>query len=479
MKKTSVILSIITLLFAQSSIANNVTEPLDGKPASPARMSAEALEYQVKYQRAFEAVLWSVPAVALYGFYHGTKSVGGDYNSVLAWSKPATPNLEAMTGNNQTPYVVAQTNLTDGPVVLEVPPATNKNVFFGQITDHWHINILNVGPKGLDKGRGGKYLFVPPNYEEDIPTGYFVVNSQSYHISMVFRSIALNGATDEDAYNYSKKVKLYSLLDPKPTQFIDPINKRYSTLMRYDERWFDDIYAMINRENARPRDKVMTGMLASLGIEKGKPYEPDAITRKAMKQAVEDAYYYMQNRLIKLQQEFLWWPDRQWTDTLFHDEKREFTWETDSLINLDRRADRHFYATFYPKTIAKRPPANYLQTATEGNGDLLQAGVNYQLNIPKNMPVKQFWSLVVYDFDTMAFIYNPLDRVGLSSKNNDQFNKNTDGSVTLYFGPKAPKGLESNWIPTQGKKPFLVLRFYGASDAFYDRTFKMPDVMRQ
>jgi hypothetical protein len=47
---------------------------------------------------------------------------------------------------------------------------------------------------------------------------------------------------------------------------------------------------------------------------------------------------------------------------------------------------------------------------------------------------------------------------------------------TLYFGPKAPKGLEANWIPTSGKKPYAMFRFYGPEEAFYNKTFKLADV---
>ena len=91
------------------------------------------------------------------------------------------------------------------------------------------------------------------------------------------------------------------------------------------------------------------------------------------------------------------------------------------------------------------------------------------------MPVKQFWALIVYDFATWAFIYNPLDRVGLSMYNKPNMKMNDDGSVDLYIGPEAPKGLESNWIPTQGKVPVPFMRFYGPTDEFYNKTFKLPD----
>jgi hypothetical protein len=92
------------------------------------------------------------------------------------------------------------------------------------------------------------------------------------------------------------------------------------------------------------------------------------------------------------------------------------------------------------------------------------------------MPAKQFWSLTVYDRATWAFIQNPLDRAGLGSFNKDTLKANADGSVDLYFGPKAPASLEANWIPTMGKLPYLWLRLFGPEEAFWSKAFKMPDV---
>ena len=65
---------------------------------------------------------------------------------------------------------------------------------------------------------------------------------------------------------------------------------------------------------------------------------------------------------------------------------------------------------------------------------------------------------------------------GLSSRDIDKMTKNADGGVTLYFGPKAPKGLEANWIPTSGKKPYAMFRFYGPKESFYNKSFKLADV---
>ncbi len=456
------------------------TDPLGGKPSAGSKPSVADLEYQVKYQRAFEAVLWSMPAIDIYNIHRASLELAGGPNVILAWSAGAKPNFEALTPNNVTPYATAQTDLRDGPVVLEVPPATDKANLFGQIVDNWFITTADIGPIGVDKGKGGKILITPPGYTGEIPEDYIEVKSPSFRVDFAFRAIPTPDGTQEDAYELSKSLKMYYLSElpnPEPTQFIDPLNMRWATLPRYDERWFEDLYNIINVENALPRDKVMMGMLASIGIEKGKPFNPDAKTKKAMRQAVIDAYHYMQQKFLTPEPDELWWPDRQWRNAFYSDANRGFSWETDDLLDTTSRAIHPWFtAIYFPNKVADRPVTMYLTTANDMNGDLLEAGKTYSLTVPKDVPVEQFWSLTIYDRETWAFIYSPEQRPGLSSRDIPNMKKNADGSVTLYIGPKAPEGLENNWIPTSGKAPYVMFRFYGPTDAFFDKSFVLPEV---
>ena len=111
-----------------------ITEPLGGQPAAGAKPSVPDLNYQVAYQRAFEAVIWSMPAVAIYGFYRAAMDIGAKDNTILAWSQPAKPNAELLTANNQVPYILSQTDLRRGPVVIEVPAATEKASLYEHIS---------------------------------------------------------------------------------------------------------------------------------------------------------------------------------------------------------------------------------------------------------------------------------------------------------------------------------------------------------
>ena len=202
-RKTLILLVAGLLIPCISMAASLPTDPLGGKPPAGSRPSVEDLDYQVKYQRAFEAVIWSQPAVQIHGFQRGAARLHAGPNTILASSKPAKPNLEALTGNNQTPYIVSQTDLRKGPVVVEIPAASDKASLYGQIVDHRQLTIADIGPSGLDKGKGGKILLTPPGYTGKMPAGYIEVKSPSYRIAFTFRSIKRPTATTADAYTCS------------------------------------------------------------------------------------------------------------------------------------------------------------------------------------------------------------------------------------------------------------------------------------
>ncbi|QEG34284.1 DUF1254 domain-containing protein [Bythopirellula goksoeyrii] len=456
------------------------TDPIGGKPpvgAKPSFTNFATFQDQVLYQRAFEAVLWSVPMVNKLGLRRGTLAIGGGDNVVLAWSAGATPKFEALTPNNVSPYVLAMTDLRKGPVVLEIPAANDKAIMFGQIADHWYQTFVDIGPIGVDKGKGAKLLLTPPGYTDKVPAGYIEVKSVSFRPDMAIRSIPTPAGSPVDAEALGKQMKMYYLSElpnPAPTKFIDPLNMQWPTLARYDERWFEDIHNVISVEPSTRRDMVMMGMLKTIGIEKDKPYAPDEKTKAIYRKAVVDAYHYMQETFAEELPGEAWWADRKWRDIFFCDANKSFKWETADLVDYDMRAVRPWFsAIYFPAKVAEKPATMYIATMRDADGNLFEAGKTYSLTVPKDVPVKQFWSLTIYDRDTWAFIYSPQMLPGLSSRDTDKMTKNADGSVTLYFGPE---GLETNWIPTSGKAPYAMFRFYGPEEAFYNKTFKLADV---
>ena len=114
-------------------------------------------------------------------------------------------------------------------------------------------------------------------------------------------------------------------------------------------------------------------------------------------------------------------------------------------------------------------------TVKDNQGQSLDGASTYQLKVPVNVPITQYWSATVYDRTTHAFIRN-MPYPGRSSQT-PGLQKDADGSVSIYFAPKAPSGKESNWIPTDAKGKFeVMLRFYGPQKPLFDKTWKLPDI---
>jgi len=454
-------------------------EPLGGQPAPGATRSVDDFDYQIKYQRAFEAILWNMPAIAIYSIRRAAFSnLGIKDNDIIAYSAPATPKLEAITANSTTPYIAAYADLRQGPVVLEVPAAGAEGSVYGQVVDAWQFTIADVGPSGLDKGKGGKLLFTAPDFKGEVPAGYIHIASPNFRIAFAFRSVPAPGKSSADAYAYAKTLRMYYLSEagnPPPQRFVDPIDERYPTLPFYDARHFEDMHAIMSIEPVREHDKVMMGMLTSLGIEKGKPFSPDATAKRAMEQAAIDAWFYLQEWFDNVPKDKFFWPDRHYVSLLMTDERKTFTWTYEDRIDLLGRAAEYFWCTYMPKVLSDTPATQYLMAMADKDGKRLEGGRLYKLDIPAEMPVKQFWALTVYDRATNSFIYTDEGRTTLSSYDLPNMKKNADGGVTLYVGPKAPSGMEANWIPTRGKRPLPAVRFYGPTDDLNNRTFKMPD----
>ncbi|MDA0814069.1 MAG: DUF1214 domain-containing protein [Verrucomicrobia bacterium] len=468
------------LLGSQPSYAQ-ITDPLGGQPAPGAKPSTSDLDAQVAYQRAFEAVIWSMPAVAIYRLRMGAfDNLGISNNGILAFSHTCKPNSEFLTANADVPYVGAYTDLRKGPVVLEVPAKTEKSVLYGQIVDAWQASIVDVGPSGADKGVGAKILLLPPGYTKPIPDGYIPVQSSGYRIAFAFRSVKLAGATNEDAYNYARKLRMYYLSEaenPPEQTFVDPSEMRYPSLPFYDSRYFQDVYDIVSVEPVQTRDLVMMGMLASIGIEPGEPYGPTPAVKAAMDKAVVDAWFYLQQQAYDRAQNNLFWPDRHWSSLIIPGPDHGFGFVTDTALLVEARGVQFFLGTYYPRIYDEQHAANiYLAPIADKDGAPLKAGKTYRMRVPADVPAAQFWSVTVYDQATWAFIYSPQMRPSISSFDKSQLKMNRDGSVDLYVGPKAPEALESNWLPTQGKRPYPTMRFYGAKPTLWDKSFVMPDV---
>ncbi|MEZ8824534.1 DUF1214 domain-containing protein [Vibrio amylolyticus] len=452
----------------------------------------ENLEYKIMVQRATQTAIHYMPAVTQIDFLKATRrDLGGDYNDVVYVNEPFGSEKGFLTANDTTAYAWATLTSKNGPIVVEVPAATDKVNYFGSIVNQWEIPITDVGYKGADKGEGGKYLFLPPNYDNKLGTkealeseGYLVFETDTYLYGFSFRPSLTNGATDEDAGNYAKQIKIYELAEasnPQKTTHLDATDVAYDSLPYYNDTFFQDINDVIQENPVRDQDKAMASLLKDLGIEKGKSFKPTEEQTQAMQEGVLMAYAHMQSKFIEPDQTVsaLWRdedgkPISQWSFWNFGPQAQQgFPFIDENEVLVDKRAASYFYVTYLPKQLGGS--TFYLTGLRDENGDMLDGEETYKLNVPADTPVEDFWSAIVYSMETKNFVKG-VDRVGLSSRNSDTMIKNSDGSYDLYFGPKAPEGKESNWVPTGGEDYFLLFRLYRPTSKTFFKNWMLNDL---
>ena len=472
------LLKFLGMTFAAVSLLWSV--PSVAQDNSQSTSSGENLDYQQALQRGTQAVIWGMPAVSMAALRRGAqRDLGAGINDIIYFSKPMVSRHGFLTANNQVPYVIASLSTADGPVVLDVPPASPHTVFFGTVIDAWQVPVADVGPEGADQGKGGKYLFLPPGYDQPVPAGYLVQRPKTYHLYVGLRPVAINGGTVAEGVKYSQLLKAYPLSqagNPTPNRYIDAYPKSWDTLVKFDKSYFEDLATVVNEEPVQEKDLVMMGMLPSIGIQKGQPFNPDANAAKALEPAVRLGYDMMMQYFVTPGKALVpFWPNRNWDTLNLSKEQAElgFPFVTDEELLLDARAGGvYFWATWLPKHLGKG--SFYLMGLRDSSGTLFDGSSLYRLRVPKDVPAREFWSAIVYSRATAGFIPK-VDRVGLSSYEKAELKANADGTIDLYFGPKAPAGMESNWIPT-GEDFFLIFRLYGPEQALFDKTWTLADV---
>jgi hypothetical protein len=313
-----------------------------------------------------------------------------------------------------------------------------------------------------------------------VPDGYLVYRPATYRVYVALRPVAIDGGTLQDAVEYSKGLKTYPLAraaDPAPNRYIDAYPKTWDSLPRYDIDFFRDLATVVAEEPAQAKDFAMLGMLEGIGIAKGRPFAPGTATASALSEAATLGHAMLQADFNSLGKATLpFWPNSQWGAFNLSREEiaRSFTFVDDGQLLLDSRARTFFWLTFAPKRLGAG--TFYLSAMRDARGALLAGNARYRLRVPKDVPAGQFWSVIAYSAQTKSFIATAT-RVGISSYDKAALKPNADGSTDLYFGGDAPRGMESNWLPT-GEDFFLMFRFYGPQAALFQKTWTMPDPER-
>jgi hypothetical protein len=448
----------------------------DFKGGYPTDESAKRLDDALLFNRAVEVYLDQMPAVSVFQIRKGLAEGGArEANQFAIWETLMDARTLLLTGNSETVYGMTFLDLKrDGPTVIDAPPA-----LLGGLSDMWQGEVLGIGPTGPDKGKGGKFLVLPPDYTGTPPPGYMVAKSRTYGVWLGVRGFLVDGKPDKPVA-LMKSIKIYPLSKashPPAMSFINGSGRDIDTVFPDTYAFFEDLAQLVEQE---PTDLLSPNErfeLASIGIEKGKPFHPDADQKAQLISAVRLASAIARaNTFASNDPARLIYPDRRW-EWLFIGGSA--SWDSQGYVNTDRRAAFAYAAIgMSPAMVLKIVGAGsqYYWTPRDSTGAYLDGGKSYRLHLPPNIPVKNFWSVVVYDASSRSMLQNGEKFPTVSQYTGP--NINADGSVDIYFGPTLPKGKEKNWIRTvNGKGWFPIIRFYGPLQPFFDKSWKPDDIV--
>jgi hypothetical protein len=440
----------------------------------PTEATTELVYDNLDFLRGVEAFLSGIPAASLDAMLDGIGTLGVDRNGAISITETL---LDAralyLTPNTESVYIGSVLDLSDGPVVVESPPNT-----LGMVNDRFFRYVADMGNAGPDRGRGGKFLYLPPGWQGEEPEGYFTYRSPTYRNLMFWRGFLVDGDPGPAVQAAKDMVRVYPLGETAAAadmKFVNTSGRFHNTIHANDLQFYEEVRAVIDGEPASAFSPEMLGLLAAIGIEKGAPFAPDARLRAILEEAA--AVGNATARAISFRARdprALVYEDSVWFNP-FVGGSHEFLRESGAL-DLDARTLFHYgYTTVTPAMVAKMVGvgSQYAVAALDAQGRYLDGSKTYSLTLPAGIPAKDFWSFVNYDPQTRSLLQTPGTPFPSISSQSGTVQSNPDGSTTIWFGPEPPAGRESNWVPTvPGKGFFTVLRLYGPLEPWFDQTWR-------
>ncbi|MNM36540.1 hypothetical protein D3C81_472520 [compost metagenome] len=440
----------------------------------PVGDTAERLLDLATFNRAVEVYLTQIMPVSEIATREGLRAFGSDKpNKLVIWENLMDAQTVLLTANTETVYAISHLDLkSDGPTVIEAPPH-----MLGFIQDGLQRYVADIGPLGADKGNGGRFLILPPGYSGDIPKDYFVARSPTYSLTFAVRGFQVEGKTDQ-AVGLMKQIRIYPLAQassPPPMEFMNGSRQSIDTLFPDNFHFYELLTMLVNEEPLDVFGPLDRSQMQAIGIEKGKPFNPDEKTKALLSEAVRlGAAMARANTYASESPDVFYYPDRKWQQTPIG---MSYTFTREGAPQIDARNNVYYMAAGNSPSMMEKhvgEGSQYLWTYRDEEGNFLDGAKNYKLHILPNIPANNFWSVVVYDALSRSELQNGQSFPSVSQYTNPRVN--TDGSIDIVFGPDEPAD-KSNWIKTvPGKGWFPIFRFYGPSSAFFDKTWKLEDI---
>lgn len=488
---------------------------LEFKNGVPSKATAEKLFDNLDFTYAYRVFMDNMRGVSIHMLRKGMQDIGMKENEVLVFSELMDAKSLFLTANADTVYVMGFLDLSKGPVVLETPPK-----FLGAVQDAWFRWVIDLGVPGPDRGEGGKYLIVPPDYSGPLPEGgFFTARARTNSIVWFARSFLENHSDPKPVVESIRKftkvypyepggvgtpvaaflageAKLGRVATPPATVFHEGSGKVMNTIPPSDFSFYEMLNEVVQREPATSLDAELKGPMAAIGIVKGKPFAPDARMKKLINEALALANATSRTLFISAREpSWYYYPGSSWQNYLF---VTGYEFETPIPLvtpegikpfpptgsrTMDARSNFFYAVTGITPAMAMRLPgigSTYLWTMVDAEKNHFDGAKTYKVTLPKGIPEANFWSLTLYDNMTRSMLDTPqrYPRAGSQSYPSPAAEASADGSTTIYFGPTQPPGVKrGNWIQTvPGKGWFTVLRLYSPLEPFFAKTWQPSEV---
>lgn len=485
----------------------------DGAPSGP---TADLLYEHLHFINGVKAFIDGYPGASLIAVRRGFHSIGVEDNSILLFSELMDSASLFLTANTDTIYALGFLDLSDGPMVVDVPAIPAPSGFLGTVDDMWFRWITDMGLPGPDRGTGGRYLLVGPGYDGPLPEGgFYVSHSRTNRVILLLRAFMIDndpsvaveairgglrispytagGAGTSVASFLAGDAPLAGVTPPSATTFVEGSHLSFNTVPPNDWMFWESLDELIQGEPVGSGDPELLGLLATVGIAKGRVFAPDERMRKTLEDALSIGNATARTLAFAPRDDEGWayYPGSQWMNMLFaggYDflaPPPEITPNGVQPVPSDgaRKLNARI-AFFYPYTgitpaMCMRLTgigSQYLIAMRDAEGAFLDGARNYRITLPPDIPQSRFWSVILYDRQTRSMLQTDQPKPSFGSQSG-LVQSNPDGSTTIHIGPTAPAGAESNWLQSvPGKGHFVVLRFYNPLQSFFDKSWRPSEI---
>ena len=508
---------------AETPIPPEITTPnrvetrigtLEFRDGAPSADTATAVYDNLDFTYAFRAFTDTFKGVSMQALLEGFEAAGIKDNEILLFSELMDSTSLFLTANADTVYYLGFVDLSDGPMVVETPPEA-----LGTFDDMWFRWVIDFGRPGPDRGEGGKYLLVGPGYDGYLPEdGFYVAHSETNRVIMLGRSFLTNDDPAPTVKVIKDNLKIYPYApggvglsiaryleggmelgrnaEPKTPVFHEGTGLAINTIPPNDYSYYEMLNRLVQAEPATVLDPELMGPIAAIGIKKGEDFAPDERMKGILEEAIKVAN--ATGRTLGFDPrdpDWFWYKGSQWWNPLF---QGGYNFET-PLPEITKEGAKPYPPTGYKQNDARTSffydatgitPAmamrltgvgsQYLFATKDGNGDWLDGAKTYKVTLPKGIPAEAFWSFTLYDIQTRSMLKTPqkYPRAGSQNYPSPAAEAAEDGSITVWFAPEQPDGVErGNWIQTDPKKGWVtLLRLYSPMPAFLDKSWQPSEV---